>query len=89
MRRRERSARLEEAIASLTPDHRRVVELCRIEGLAVKEVAERMGRSPNAVSMLLLRALRELKTRFGRTESLTLPRPGDSRREGGGDATES
>ncbi len=75
MRRRERSVRLESALASLSPDHRRVIELARLEGLAIKDVAERMGRTPNATSMLLLRALKELKAIFGRTESLSLPEP--------------
>lgn len=91
IRRRERSARLEKALDRLSEDHRRVIELVRLEGLPVKDVAARMGRSPNAVSMLLLRALKELKGLFGGTESLTLPRPaGDeeddaSRGEAGGD----
>jgi len=75
LRRRERSDRLEAALDALSEDHRRVIRLARLEGLPVSEVAARMGRSPNATSMLLLRALRELKARFGKTESLSLPRP--------------
>ena len=92
IRRRERSARLDAALAALSEDHRRVIELVRLEGLTVKDVAARMGRSPNAVSMLLLRALRELKGRFGGTESFSLPRPeiteagsGERRGEANGD----
>ncbi len=72
-RRGERFDRLEDALASLSPDHRQVILLARIEGLQLKEVAERMHRSVSAVQNLLLRALKELKNSFGDTESLHLP----------------
>ncbi len=54
-------------------DHREVIQLARIEKLPFREIAARMHRSPGAVKLLLLRALRELKQRFGETESLHLP----------------
>lgn len=73
LRRGERFDQLEEALASLSPDHRRVILLARIEGLQLKEVAEQMSRSVSAVQKLLLRALKELKEAFGDTESLHLP----------------
>ena len=44
-----------------------------IEGLKIKEIAERMNRSPAAVKQLLSRALVKLKASFGETESLHLP----------------
>jgi len=47
--------------------------LVRIEGLQIKEAAERMNRTPKAVAHLLARALKQLKERFGDTESLHLP----------------
>ena len=73
LRRGERFDQLEEALASLSPDHRRVILLARIEGLQLKEVADRMNRSVSAVQKLLLRALKSLKESFGDTESLHLP----------------
>ncbi len=73
LRREERFDRLRAALDRLSPDHRQVVTLARIKGLPIKEIATRMNRSPGAVKVLLLRALRELKRGFGDTESLHLP----------------
>ena len=73
LRREERFARLREALDSLSPDHRQVVLLVRIQGLRIREAAERMNRTPNAVMKLLTRALEKLKEAFGDTESLHLP----------------
>lgn len=74
LRREERLDRLLESLEKLSPDHRQVILLTRIEGLPVKEVARRMGRSDKAVSMLLLRAMLALREVFGETDSLSLPR---------------
>jgi RNA polymerase sigma-70 factor (ECF subfamily) len=73
MRRNERFDRLRNALGKLSNDHREVILLARLEGLPIKEIAARMGRSPDAVSMLLLRALRELRTHFGGTDSFRSP----------------
>lgn len=73
MRREERFERLREALKSLSPDHRRVIELARIEGLKIHEIARRMDRTPGAVKQLLSRALDRLRHRIGDTESLSLP----------------
>ena len=73
-RRVERFERLEEALQSLTPEYREVLLLSRVEGLKTKEIAARMNRSPNAVKHLIARALRALRSGFGDTESLNLPR---------------
>lgn len=73
MRRHERFDRLEGALDKLTPEYREVIVLARIEGLSIKEISRRMGRSPEATSMLLSRALVKLKSAFGDTESLSLP----------------
>ncbi|MFK7742141.1 MAG: RNA polymerase sigma factor [Planctomycetota bacterium] len=80
MRQEERFERLQSALAELTPSHREVVMLARIEGLRITEIASRIGKTPPATSMLLLRALRALRNAFGETESLSLP----SRSLGGG-----
>lgn len=72
-RRAERFIRLREALESLAPEHREVVLLVRIKGLKIREAAERMNRTPNAVTKLLSRALNKLKEAFGDTESLHLP----------------
>jgi RNA polymerase sigma-70 factor (ECF subfamily) len=73
LRREERFDRLQGAINYLSPDHRQVVVLSRIEGLPLNQVAERMGRSHAAVRQLLRRALQHLRERLGDTESLGLP----------------
>jgi RNA polymerase sigma-70 factor (ECF subfamily) len=73
LRREERFERLREALESLSPEHREVIVLARIEGLRIDEIARRLDRTPNAVSLLLARALRKLRAAFGDTESLGLP----------------
>ncbi|MBI4602959.1 MAG: sigma-70 family RNA polymerase sigma factor [Planctomycetes bacterium] len=73
LRREERRERLERAIASLPDHYREVVRLARIEGLKVREVAARLGKSPDATKHILARALRLLRGRMGDTDSLGLP----------------
>lgn len=73
LQREERFERLEKALAKLPQDYREVIRLSRVEGLKIKEVAKRMGRSQNAVKQLVVRALRRLKEVFGDTESFHLP----------------
>ena len=51
---------LDGALARLSDSHREVILLSRIEGLPAKDVAERMGRTENAVYLLLGRALKRL-----------------------------
>ncbi len=76
----ERRARLAAAMEELSPDHRTVLELARMERLSIREIAERMGRSESAVKNLLLRATQSLRHSFGDTDSLHL---GGSASEGG------
>lgn len=85
LRRGERFDRLEKAMRDLSPEHRRVIELARIERLPVQEIARRLGRSPNATSQLLSRALKKLRASFGDTESLGLPERSLDLKEGGKD----
>ena len=79
MKRKERLDRLRTSMEDLSPDHRRVLELSRLEGLSIKEIARRLERSEDAVKSLLLRATKALRTSFGETESLRL---GDARFNG-------
>jgi len=72
LRREERFERLQEAFERLSHDHRKVILLARLEKLPLMTVAERMGRSPDAVKQLLRRALLELRRLFGETESFGL-----------------
>jgi RNA polymerase sigma-70 factor (ECF subfamily) len=72
-RRDERFERLQAALDELSPDHRQVILLARIERLPMKEVAQRMGRTPEAATQLLWRALQRLKRGFGTTDSFGLP----------------
>ncbi len=76
LRREERFLRLQAALDGLAPDYREAIYLTRIQGLTVKEAAERMQRTPKAVMHLLSRGLKELKGSFGDTESLGLPAQG-------------
>ncbi|MBN1421362.1 MAG: sigma-70 family RNA polymerase sigma factor [Planctomycetes bacterium] len=73
MRRNERMDRLADAIAELPAHYREVLRLSRLDGLKVKEIAARTGRSAFSVRHLLARAILELRRRFGDTESLHLP----------------
>ena len=62
--RREDLARLEAAIDRLKPEYRDVIVLTKIEGLSYKEIGQRLGKSPDAVRMLVPRAMAELTTVF-------------------------
>ena len=64
--------------------------MSRIEGFKMREIAERTGRTVDAVKQLVLRGLRSLKRHFGDTGSFHLPdrilfsetRQGDSEEQG-------
>ena len=58
--RKDRLLLLEQALERLSPDHREVILLARIEKLTAKEIGKRMDRSENAIHLLLGRALRRL-----------------------------
>jgi RNA polymerase sigma factor (sigma-70 family) len=72
MRRKERRERLQNSLRTLSPDHRTVLELSRMKGLPIKEIAHRMGRTESAVKNLLLRATRKFFNDTATTESLGL-----------------
>ena len=73
LRREERLERLRRSLGRLRPEQRTAIELAKLEGLKVKEIARRMGRSEDSVKQLLSRGLNALRERFGDTESLHLP----------------
>lgn len=52
---------VQEALSQLNPDYRKVLTYRIIEGWLVKEVAEKMKRSPGAIRSLQFRALQALK----------------------------
>jgi RNA polymerase sigma-70 factor (ECF subfamily) len=60
----ERTQRLREAIATLPPDQRQVLELARLADLPRAEIAQRLGRSEASVRSLLTRALKALAERL-------------------------
>lgn len=59
--RQDRLALLSDALQRLSPSHREVIILSRIENLPAKDIAKRLGRTENAVHLLLGRALKRLK----------------------------
>ncbi|MHC4702006.1 MAG: RNA polymerase sigma factor [Planctomycetota bacterium] len=60
MSRREDLARLEKAIDALKPEYGEVIVLTKIEGLSCKEIADKLGRSTDAVRKLASRAMTAL-----------------------------
>ena len=58
--RKDRLALLEDAMERLSDQHREVIMLMKIEGLAAREVGAKMDRSENAVHLLMSRALKRL-----------------------------
>jgi RNA polymerase sigma-70 factor (ECF subfamily) len=57
MSRKEDLDKLEKAIDQLKPEHKEVIVLTKIEGLSYKEIGQRLGKSADAVGMLLSRAM--------------------------------
>jgi RNA polymerase sigma-70 factor (ECF subfamily) len=58
------------ALARLTPDQRRVIQLRLIDGYPSDAAAAAMGRTANAVRMLERRALRRLQQQFTTTSGI-------------------
>jgi RNA polymerase sigma-70 factor, ECF subfamily len=59
--RREQAVLLADALDRLPPDYREVIILRQLEGLAFDEVADRMGRTVDAVQKLWVRGLDQLR----------------------------
>ena len=64
MSRREDLAKLAKAIDALTSEYKEVIVLTKIEGLSYKEIAESLGKSSDAVRMLVSRAMAVLSGVF-------------------------
>jgi RNA polymerase sigma-70 factor (ECF subfamily) len=67
MSRKEDLDKLEKAIDELKPEYRQVVILTKIEGLSYKEIGQKLDKSPDAVGMLLSRAMVVLTLAYGKT----------------------
>jgi len=66
MSKREDLDKLEKAMDELKPEYREVIVLTKIEGLSYREIGNRLGKSPDAVRMLVPSAIAELTTVFMR-----------------------
>jgi len=62
--RNEMAVRVREALTRLAEPHQEVIRLRRFEERDVSEIAQRMGRSENAVRILYCRAIRALREEF-------------------------
>ena len=56
--------KLEQAMSKLKEEYKHVIVLTKIEGLSMKEAGEKLGKSPDAVRMLLCRAMAALSGAF-------------------------
>jgi len=63
---REDLDKLERAIDKLRPEYRQAIILRKIEGLSYKEIGDRLGKSADAVGMLVSRAMVALINAFER-----------------------
>jgi RNA polymerase sigma-70 factor (ECF subfamily) len=59
--------RLEKAMDKLKPEYKEVITLIKIEGLSYEEAGNRIGKSADAVRMLLSRAMASLTSVFEET----------------------
>ncbi len=64
MSKREDLAKLAKALDALKPEYRKVIVLTKIDGLSYKEIADRLGKSGDAVRMLVSRAIAALSGAF-------------------------
>lgn len=62
--RREELDRLERAMDQLKDEYRQVVVLAKIEGLSYRQIGQQLDKSPDAVGMLLCRAMVALADAF-------------------------
>ncbi len=61
----EREVALADELARLPRDYRKVIVMRHINGMPFEQIAQRMGRTPGAVRMLWLRAVRQLRQQMG------------------------
>jgi RNA polymerase sigma-70 factor (ECF subfamily) len=84
-RQRERLERLTAALERL-PDEDRQILADWMSGYRIKDIAARVGCTPDAMSMRLPRIFKRLRSYFGSTDSLSLPPMLPGRGEGSGAA---
>ncbi len=65
MSREAREARLAEAVATLPELQREAIHLRYVEGLATRDIAERLGKSDVAIRVMLSRTIKTLEERLG------------------------
>ena len=58
--------KLENAMNLLKPEYREVIVLNQIEGFSLKQIGDRLSKSPDAVRMLVARAMASLASAFER-----------------------
>jgi RNA polymerase sigma-19 factor, ECF subfamily len=76
-------ARVRQALATLAPGRREVIELVRLRGLTHQEVAEALGISPQTVANRMTLALADLRRLLADLlPGLAVSRPSGSREEG-------
>lgn len=56
--------KLEKAIDKLKPEYKEVIILSKLEELTYQQISSKIGKSPDAVRMLLARAMAELSSTF-------------------------
>ncbi len=61
MIRAEKALRLASLLENLPPDQRRAICLKYMDGMSLMEIAERMGRSKEAIGGLLKRGMKSLR----------------------------
>ncbi len=66
MRKKESLDRLEKALDELKPKYKEIIILKKIEGFSHADIAERLGKSTDAVGMLLSRAMAALAIAYGK-----------------------
>lgn len=57
----ERQAAMQVCVESLQPKHQQLLEMCYMNGQKPAQIAEQMGRTPNAISASLMRVRKALK----------------------------
>jgi RNA polymerase sigma-70 factor (ECF subfamily) len=65
MSREAREARLSAAVAALPDLQREVIHMRYVEGLATRDIAERLGKSDVAIRVMLSRTIKTLEERLG------------------------
>ena len=53
--------RMQEAIAELSPESQQAIQMRYVEGMATKEIAEKLGKSDVSIRVLLSRTLKKLE----------------------------